>query len=85
MEKISQEQVRAVQGTYDILVENVSWTYSGSKHPAIKNVSLRVRPGEVLVITGPSGAGKTTLTRVMNGLIPHFYRGEMKGEAYVKG
>ncbi|MEM4382344.1 MAG: ATP-binding cassette domain-containing protein, partial [Candidatus Caldarchaeum sp.] len=85
MEKISQEQVRAVQGTYDILVENVSWTYSGSKNPAIKNVSLRVRPGEVLVITGPSGAGKTTLTRVMNGLIPHFYRGEMTGEAYVKG
>ncbi|MEM2095740.1 MAG: ABC transporter ATP-binding protein [Candidatus Caldarchaeum sp.] len=85
MEKASQEQVRDVQGTYDILVENVSWTYSGSKNPAIKNVSLRVRPGEVLVITGPSGAGKTTLTRVMNGLIPHFYRGEMTGEAYVKG
>ncbi|MCS6785268.1 MAG: energy-coupling factor ABC transporter ATP-binding protein, partial [Candidatus Caldarchaeum sp.] len=36
-------------------------------------------------MTGPSGAGKSTLSRIMNGLIPHFYRGEMIGEAYVKG
>jgi len=73
------------QEQYDVVIDNVSWTYSGSSEPAIKNISLRVRKGEILVITGPSGAGKTTLSRVLNGLIPHFYRGEMSGEAYVKG
>jgi ABC-type multidrug transport system fused ATPase/permease subunit len=42
---------------YDIILDNVSWTYSGSSEPAIKNISLKVRRGEILVITGPSGAG----------------------------
>jgi len=77
--------ISSASSEYDIILDNVSWTYSGSSEPAIKNISLKVRRGEILVITGPSGAGKTTLSRVLNGLIPHFYRGEMKGEAYVKG
>jgi energy-coupling factor transporter ATP-binding protein EcfA2 len=39
--------------------------------------------GEFTLITGPSGCGKTTLCRCFNGLIPHFYQGEMKGEIAV--
>ncbi|GBC69008.1 Putative HMP/thiamine import ATP-binding protein YkoD [archaeon HR01] len=73
------------QEQFDIVLENVTWTYSGSSEPAIKNISLHVKSGEILVVTGPSGAGKTTLSRILNGLIPHFYRGEMSGEAYIKG
>lgn len=80
---IQEEYTRQEQ--YEIVLDNITWTYSGSSEPAIKNVSLRVGSGEILVITGPSGAGKTTLSRILNGLIPHFYRGEMSGEAYVKG
>ncbi|MEM4316013.1 MAG: ABC transporter ATP-binding protein [Nitrososphaerota archaeon] len=80
---IEQEHTRQEQ--YDIVLDNVTWTYSGSSEPAIRNISLHVRKGEILVVTGPSGAGKTTLSRVLNGLIPHFYRGEMGGEVYVKG
>ncbi len=78
-------EVGSTSSEYDIVLDGVSWTYSGSSEPAIKNISLKVRKGEILVITGPSGSGKTTLSRVLNGLIPHFYRGAMKGEAYVKG
>ncbi|MEM4304323.1 MAG: energy-coupling factor transporter ATPase [Candidatus Caldarchaeum sp.] len=79
------EQERSSQEQYDIVLDNVSWTYSGSSKPAVKNINLRVKKGEILVITGPSGSGKTTLSRILNGLIPHFYRGEISGEAYVGG
>lgn len=82
---MSMDTSRNSEETYDIVLDNVTWTYSGSSEPAIRNISLKVRKGEILVITGPSGAGKSTLSRVLNGLIPHFYRGEMSGEAYVKG
>ena len=70
---------------YDIVMENVTWTYSGAKEPAIKNVNLKVSRGEILIITGPSGAGKTTLCRCLNGLIPHFFRGELQGNIWVSG
>jgi energy-coupling factor transport system ATP-binding protein len=79
------EQKHTKQEQFDIVLDNVTWTYSGSSEPAIKNVSLNVKRGEILVITGPSGAGKTTLSRILNGLVPHFYRGEMSGEAYIRG
>nr|BAJ49578.1 cobalt/nickel ABC transporter ATP-binding protein [Candidatus Caldarchaeum subterraneum] len=79
------EQERSSQEHYDIVLDNVTWTYSGSSKPAVKNINLRVKKGEILVITGPSGSGKTTLSRILNGLIPHFYRGEISGEAYVGG
>jgi energy-coupling factor transporter ATP-binding protein EcfA2 len=39
-----------------------------------------VQKGEFVLITGPSGCGKTTLCRTFNGLVPHFYQGELKGE-----
>lgn len=70
---------------HDIVMENVTWTYSGTKEPAIKNISLKVSRGEILVITGPSGAGKTTLCRCLNGLIPHFFRGELQGDIQISG
>jgi len=44
-----------------------------------------VEKGEFVLITGPSGCGKTTLCRCFNGLVPHFYQGEMKGEISVAG
>ncbi len=70
---------------YDILVEDVSWKYEEGEKEALKGVDLKVRKGETVVITGPSGAGKTTLCRCINGLIPHFYSGELKGNINVCG
>jgi len=50
------------------------------------DVSIKVEKGEFVLITGPSGcAEKTTLCRTFNGLVPHFYQGELKGEISVAG
>jgi energy-coupling factor transporter ATPase len=64
---------------------NLTYTYPGGTRQSISDVSLTVDSGEFVLITGPSGCGKTTLCRCFNGLIPHFYQGEMKGELTVAG
>lgn len=64
---------------------DVTWKYQEAPGPALRGVSLRIGKGEVIAITGPSGAGKTTLCRCMNGLIPHFFEGELQGEVRVAG
>jgi energy-coupling factor transporter ATPase len=64
---------------------NLAYTYPGSTRQSISDVSLKVEKGEFTLITGPSGCGKTTLCRCFNGLIPHFYQGEIKGEIIVAG
>jgi energy-coupling factor transport system ATP-binding protein len=51
----------------------------------LDGVSFAVAPGEYLLICGASGSGKSTLIKTFNGLIPHFYRGELQGEVQVAG
>jgi energy-coupling factor transporter ATPase len=64
---------------------NLSYTYPGGTKQSISDVSIRIEKGEFTLITGPSGCGKTTLCRCFNGLVPHFYQGEMKGKVTVAG
>jgi energy-coupling factor transporter ATP-binding protein EcfA2 len=66
-----------------IETKNLTYTYPGGTKPSISDVSIKVEKGEFVLITGPSGCGKTTLCRCFNGLIPHFYQGELKGEITV--
>jgi energy-coupling factor transporter ATPase len=68
-----------------IETKNLTYTYPGATKPSIKDVSIKIEKGEFALITGPSGCGKTTLCRCFNGLIPHFYQGELKGEVTVAG
>jgi len=68
-----------------IETENVTYTYPSGTKPSIRDVSIKIEKGEFVLITGPSGCGKTTLCRCFNGLIPHFYQGELKGEIMVAG
>lgn len=63
----------------------LTYTYPGATKPSIRDVSLSVEKGKFVILTGPSGCGKTTLCRCFNGLIPHFYSGELKGELRVAG
>jgi energy-coupling factor transporter ATP-binding protein EcfA2 len=63
---------------------NLSYWYPGSEHPALREVGLDIEQGLTLV-TGPSGGGKSTLLRVMNGLVPHFHGGRIAGAAEVEG
>ncbi|MFW6135612.1 MAG: ABC transporter ATP-binding protein [Chloroflexota bacterium] len=51
----------------------------------LDGLNLDVEPGEYVLICGPSGSGKSTLCRTFNGLIPHFYGGQMEGRVTVTG
>jgi len=68
-----------------IETKNLAYTYPGGTKPSISDVSIKVEKGDFVLITGPSGCGKTTLCRCFNGLIPHFYQGELTGEILVAG
>jgi energy-coupling factor transport system ATP-binding protein len=63
---------------------NLSYWYPGTEEPALRDVSLLIDAGLTLV-TGPSGGGKSTLLRVLNGLVPHFHGGRIAGGAEVEG
>jgi len=68
-----------------VSIKGLTYTYPGSDRPALTNVDLEIRKGEIVLITGPTGAGKTTLCSTFNGLIPHFYGGTMQGDVTVLG
>ncbi len=68
-----------------IELENVSYTYAGADKPALDGIDLSIKAGEFVLLTGESGCGKTTLTRLVNGLALHFYEGELTGKVFIGG
>ncbi|MEM2897578.1 MAG: ABC transporter ATP-binding protein [Candidatus Bathyarchaeia archaeon] len=68
-----------------IEIENLKFRYAATKSFSLVDINLRIEEGEFIILTGPSGCGKTTLCRCLNGLIPNFYSGELKGSIYVAG
>jgi energy-coupling factor transporter ATPase len=68
-----------------IETRHLTYTYPGATKPSIEDVSLTINKGDFVILTGPSGCGKTTLCRCFNGLIPHFYNGNMEGTITVAG
>jgi energy-coupling factor transport system ATP-binding protein len=65
--------------------EHVSYSYPGADAPALDDVSLRIEPGELCVLAGLSGHGKSTLLRAACGLVPHFHGGSFAGRVTVAG
>lgn len=61
-----------------ISLGNVTFQYAGCEE-GVRNIDLTIRDGECVVLTGPSGGGKTTLTRLINGLAPAYYPGKLTG------
>ena len=68
-----------------IEITNVSFQYKGSEQGGLHDVSLRIKEGETVMLCGTSGCGKTTLLRLINGLIPHYYKGDLSGNVEVNG
>ena len=65
--------------------QNVSFRYDETESNGISNINLRIGKGEFILLSGRSGCGKTTLTRCINGLIPHFYDGRLEGKVFLNG
>jgi len=68
-----------------ITIDNLTYRYPDAPAPALHGVSLTVVEGEFVLLVGESGAGKSTLLRALNGLVPHFYGGQIGGRVRVAG
>lgn len=66
-----------------ISLKNVSFKYKEKMEPSIKNINLNIKKGQCIVLCGKSGCGKTTITRILNGLIIDFYPGDLMGSVEI--
>ena len=73
--------------------QDVSFSYPASALPdsesqtggALKHISCTIEDGSFVLLCGTSGCGKTTMTRLFNGLIPHYHEGTYTGSVYLNG
>ena len=69
-----------------IELRNINFRYAGGTDAGgLVNINLIIPDGQVILLCGQSGCGKTTLTRLVNGLIPNYYEGELSGEVLLDG
>ncbi|MFJ8532925.1 ABC transporter ATP-binding protein [Streptomyces sp. NPDC093591] len=68
-----------------IRFENVSVTYDGAPEPTVQGVDFEVPEGELVLLVGPSGVGKSTVLGAVSGLVPHFTGGTLRGRVTVAG
>jgi energy-coupling factor transport system ATP-binding protein len=68
-----------------LVVRDLGFRYNSRRTPAIEDINLQLEPGQLVLLAGSSGCGKTTLMRCVNGLIPHTYHGFMQGEIELYG
>ncbi len=68
-----------------ITFDRVSFTYTDAQRPTLDRVSLAIPEGELCVVVGETGTGKSTLLRAINGLVPHFSGGTLAGTITVDG
>jgi energy-coupling factor transport system ATP-binding protein len=66
-------------------IKNVWFKYEYEEKWALKGLDFEVEKGEFVLITGPTGSGKTTLGLTISGLIPNFIDGSFKGEVLIDG
>jgi len=70
---------------YSLNYDKFTFAYGEENPDVVENISMSLPEGHVLLITGPSGAGKTTICRAANGLIPHEFKGKMRGQVTIAG
>ena len=69
-----------------IQLKNINFCYAGGENAGrLEQINLEIPDGQVVLLCGRSGCGKTTLTRLINGLIPNYYEVELSGEVLLDG
>ncbi|EFL31772.1 ABC transporter, partial [Streptomyces viridochromogenes DSM 40736] len=68
-----------------IRFEDVSVTYDGAAEPTVRGIDFEVPEGELVLLAGPSGVGKSTVLGAVGGLVPHFTGGTLRGRVTVAG
>lgn len=68
-----------------VLFEGVTFYYPETEVQALDRVSLQLDEGMLVLVAGPTGSGKSTFLRAINGLVPHFTGGEFSGRVLVAG
>ncbi|SMQ15954.1 energy-coupling factor transport system ATP-binding protein [Streptomyces sp. Ag82_O1-12] len=68
-----------------IRFEDVSVTYDGAREPTVRGIDFEVPEGELVLLAGPSGVGKSTVLGAVSGLVPHFTGGTLRGRVTVAG
>ncbi len=66
-----------------IKIKDLSYYYPETKTPALDKINLEIFEGQFVLVVGGSGSGKSSLVRVLSGLIPEFYGGTYKGKVYI--
>ena len=69
-----------------IELQDITFRYKDSEQEnSLQNINLSIPTGEAVLLCGKSGCGKTTITRLLNGLVPHFYEGNLSGKVLING
>ena len=68
-----------------IEIKDVTYTYNEADQPALEKLSISISKGECVLLCGKSGCGKSTVTRLLNGMIPNFYEGKLSGQVLHDG
>ena len=68
-----------------ISIEDLTFTYSQSERPALRNIQGEMKDGTIVAVMGHGGAGKSTFCCSLNSLVPRFFRGAYQGRVMVKG
>lgn len=68
-----------------IELKNVTFQYPGADSPVLRDVNLTIEKGDFVAVLGGNGSGKSTMCKLFNGLIPHYYVGDLSGSVTVNG
>jgi energy-coupling factor transport system ATP-binding protein len=78
-------QPTAPQPVPAVEVKGLTFRYPGAEQDSLRGVDLRIKAGDFVAVVGGNGSGKTTLCKTFNGLVPHFWQGDISGVVRVNG